>query len=215
MGKNYLCMQNAYPMATLKDRLIKWKETRSTWQKVTDILFWLLLVLLIIPGPRKVIATGVNKAFLQVKTPGLIDEADREIISDLEYGWTLAWDRNEPFYFSHTRDEVVFLNFWATWCPPCVAELPEIQELYEKWGDKVLFMLVTNEDPEVVKAFMEKHGYVMPVFYSGIGLPQTLEHGSLPTTFIISRDGEIASKKKGAAKWNSRATEKIFEELLK
>jgi thiol-disulfide isomerase/thioredoxin len=202
-------------MATLKERLIKWKETRSVWQKVTDILFWLLLVLLIIPGPRKVIATGVNKVFLQVKTPGLIPE--EEIINDLEYGWVLAWDKNEPFYFSNSRNEVVFLNFWATWCPPCVAELPEIKELYEKWGDKVLFMLVSNEDPEVVKAFMEKHDYVLPVFYMdrSIKIPQTLEHGSLPTTFIISREGEIASKKKGAAKWNSRATERIFEELLK
>ena len=209
--------QNTHPMATIKERLIKWKETRSVWQKVTDILFWLLLILLIIPGPRKVIATGVNKVFLQVKTPGLEKEEDQEYISDLEYGWVLAWDKNKPFYFSNTRDEVVFLNFWATWCPPCVAELPEIQKLYEKYGDKVVFMLVANESPEVVKAFMDKHGYVMPVFYSqsGIDMPQVLEHSSLPTTFIISREGKVVSRKKGAAKWNSRATEKIFEGLLK
>ena len=202
-------------MSTIKERLIKWKETRSVWQKVTDILFWLLLVLLIIPGPRKIIATGVNKVFLQVKTPGIIQEENQEFISDLEYGWVLAWDESEPFYFSHTRDEVVFLNFWATWCPPCVAELPEIQKLYEKYGDKVVFMLVSNEEPEVVKAFMEKHGYVLPVFYNGPGMPSTLEHASLPTTFIISRDGKVVTRKKGAAKWNSKATEKIFEELLK
>ena len=203
------------PMATIKERLIKWKETRSVWQKSTDILFWLLLVLLIIPGPRKVIATGVNKAFLLVKTPGLEKEENQEYISDLEYGWVLAWDQDEPFYFSRTMNEVVFLNFWATWCPPCVAELPEIQKLYEKWGDKVFFMLVTNEKPEVVKAFMEKHGYVLPVFYIGTEIPETLAHSSLPTTFIINKDGKVMTRKKGAANWNSRATEKIFEELLK
>ena len=209
--------QNAHPMSTIKERLIKWKETRSVWQKVTDILFWLLLILLIIPGPRKVISIGVNKVFLQVKTPGLEKEENQEYISDLEYGWVLAWDKNEPFYFSHTRDEVVFLNFWATWCSPCVAELPEIQKLYEKYGDKLVFMLVTNESPEVVKAFMDKHGYMLPVFYSqaGIGMPQVLEHSSLPTTFIISREGKVVTRKKGAAKWNSKATEKIFEGLLK
>jgi len=207
--------QNAHPMSTIKERLVKWKETRSVWQKVTDILFWLLLVLLIIPGPRKVIATGVNKVFLQVKTPGLEKEENQEYITDLEYGWILAWDQNEPFYFSNTQNEVVFLNFWATWCPPCVAELPEIKKLYEKWGDKVVFMLVTNEKPEVVKAFMEKHDYVLPVFYVGTQIPETLAHSSLPTTFIISKDGKVVTRKKGAAKWNSRATEKIFEELLK
>ena len=202
-------------MAKIKERLRKWKETRSGWQKATDILFWLLLVLLIIPGPRKVIATGVNKAFLQMKTPGMLQEENQETISDLDYGWVLAWDQNEPFYFSNTRDEVVFLNFWATWCPPCVAEMPEIQSLYDKWGDQVVFMLVTNENPEVVKAFMDKHGYKIPVFYNGPGMPRVLEHTSLPTTFILSRDGTIKSKKKGAAKWDSKATEKIFEELLR
>jgi thiol-disulfide isomerase/thioredoxin len=202
-------------MTSIKERLIKWKENRSIWQKVTDILFWLLLVLLIVPGPRKVIATGVNKAFLQVKTPGIINEEKQETLTDLDFGWVLAWDHNEPFYFSDARDKVIFLNFWATWCPPCVAELPEIQKLYEKWGDKVFFMLATDESPEVVKAFMEKHGYVMPVFYIGTQPPQVLAHNSLPTTFIISRDGKVVTRKKGAAKWNSKATEKIFEELLK
>ena len=202
-------------MSTIKDRLLKWKETRSLRQKITDILFWVLLILLIIPGPRKIIATGVNKVFLQVKTPGMMQEEKQEYIPDLDYGWILAWDRNEPFFFSNTKSEVVFLNFWATWCPPCVAELPEIAKLYEKWGNKVVFMLVTNESPEVVKAFMEKHGYVLPVFYMASEPPQALAHSSLPTTFIISRDGKVVSRKKGAANWNSRATEKIFEELFK
>lgn len=207
--------ENTHPMATIKERLIKWKEKRSTWQKVTDILFWLLLILLIIPGPRKVIATGVNKVFMQVKTPRLLSEEKQEFISDLDFGWVLAWDENEPFYFSNARDEVIFLNFWATWCSPCVAELPEIQKLYEKWGDKVVFMLVTSESPEVVKAFMEKQGYLMPVFYNASPIPSVLDHTSLPTTFIISRDGKVVTRKTGAARWNSRATEKIFEELLK
>jgi len=207
--------ENVHPMPTIKERLINWKEKRSTWQKVTDILFWLLLILLIVPGPRKVIATAVNKVFMQVKTPGMINEENQEVLSDMDYGWILAWDRDEPFFFSNVRDDVVFLNFWATWCPPCVAELPEIEKLYEKWGDKVVFMLATTESPEVVKAFMDKHGYVLPVFYIGTEPPRKLAHSSLPTTFIIAQDGTIVTRKKGATNWDSRATEKIFEELLK
>ena len=54
-------------MATLKEKFNNWKEKRSRWQKVMDVLFWLLLVLLIVPGPRKVIATNVNRVFLLVK----------------------------------------------------------------------------------------------------------------------------------------------------
>lgn len=202
-------------MATLKERYSKWKEKRSIWQKAGDIFFWIVIILLLVPGPRKAIMTTLNRAFLHVKAPGMIDEDKQERLSDMDYNWLLAWDRNEPFYFSNVREQVIFLNFWATWCPPCVAEMPEIARLYEQYGDKVAFMLVTNENPEVVKAFMEKHGYVLPVFYMGTNPPEILNHRGLPTTYILSRDGHVVSKKTGAANWDSRATKKIFEELLK
>lgn len=112
--------------------------------------------------------------------------------------------------------KIVMLNFWATWCPPCVAEMHEIQSLYERWGEKVAFMLVTNEKPDVVKPFMEKHNYLMPVFYlTGTAPPEALSFKALPTTFIISKNGKVVCRKTGAANWDSMATDKIFEELLK
>jgi thiol-disulfide isomerase/thioredoxin len=203
-------------MASIKDRFIKWKENRSTWQKVGDILFWVLIILFLIPGPRKAILTTLNRVVLNVKVPRTMAAEKQQMLTDLDYNWLLAWDQNEPYYFSNTRDEVVFLSFWATWCPPCVAELPEIQSLYDRWGDKVVFMLVTNESPEVVKPFMEKNDYLMPVFYlAGSPPPDPLAFKAFPTTFIISSDGHVVSRKTGAANWDSRATDRIFEELLK
>jgi len=203
-------------MAKIKERYAKWKENRSIWQKTGDILFWILIILFLIPGPRKAILTTLNRATLNVKTPKMMSEEKQGILTDLDYNWLLAWDWNEPFYFSNIRDEVVFLNFWATWCPPCVAEMSEIQSLYEKWGDRVAFMLVTTEKPEVVKAFMEKNDYLMPVFYmAGQQPPSPLSFTAFPTTFIISKKGEVVTRKTGSANWDSKATEKIFEELLK
>lgn len=203
-------------MATIKERFTNWKEKRSIWQKIGDILFWILILMLLIPGPRKAILTNVNRIVLNVKSPKIMSEEKQETLSDLDYSWVLAWDRNEPFYFSVCRNEVVFLNFWATWCPPCVAEMPEIQSLYAKWGEKVFFILVTNEKPEVVKPFMEKNGYQMPVFYmAGEQPPEALSFSGFPTTFIIGKDGKVVTRKTGAANWDSKATEKIFEELLR
>ena len=203
-------------MANIKDRFNRWKEKRSTWQKAGDILFWLLIILFLIPGPRKAILTTLNRAVLHVKAPRMMKEEDQRQLTDMDYNWTLAWDQDEPFYFSKAQDEVVFLNFWATWCPPCVAELPEIQSLYDRWGDEVYFMLVTNENPDVVKAFMEKNDYQMPVFYmAGFPPPDALSFRAFPTSFIISRDGHVVVRKTGAVNWDSRATDKIFEELLK
>lgn len=202
-------------MPTLKERFTKWKEKRSLWQKAGDIFFWVLIILLLVPGPRKAILTTLNRAVLHVKAPRMIDEENQAKLSDMDYNWVLAWNESEPFYFSDLRNQVILLNYWATWCPPCVAEMPELQSLYQKYGDRVAFVLVTSDKPETVKAFMEKNEYVMPVMYLASNPPEELAYRALPTTYIISREGDVVSKKTGAANWDSRATEKILDELLR
>ncbi len=207
--------ENVPPMATIKEKLRKWKETRSVLQKTGDVMFWVLLVLLILPGPRKVIVTNVNRVLLQVKNPGIKSEDKQITLTDQDYNWVVGTSLAEPMYMSDLRGEVIFLNFWATWCPPCVAELPEIQKVYEKYGHEVAFVLIANQEPEVVEAFMEKHGYSFPVMYPGPKLPQVFQSPSVPTTYIISREGKIVTKKTGAVNWDSKATDRMFEELLR
>jgi thiol-disulfide isomerase/thioredoxin len=202
-------------MAKLKERFEKWKTTRSLWQKFGDVFFWLMLILLILPGPRKVITTTVNRVALLVKTPGLYS-ADKQIeVEEQDYQWVLRNADGEAVYLDAYKGKVVFLNFWATWCPPCVAELPEIEKAYEKHGDQVVFLLVSGEDPEKVLSFQEKYGYDLPVYFPATAVPEIFESPSIPTTFIISPEGKIVSKKKGAVNWDSRATERIFTGLLK
>ena len=202
-------------MATLKERLDKWKETRSFWKKAGDVTFWILLVLLIIPGPRKAIVTTVNRVVLQVKSPGIMSEAKQVHLSDTDFNWALHDRDGKPVSMQSLQGEVVFLNFWATWCPPCVAELPEIQRAWEKHGESVAFLLVTTQEPSVVEAFMEKHGYDLPVVYTRTPPPAVFEHRSIPTTYIISKEGKIVVKKSGAINWDSRGTDRVFKQLVR
>jgi hypothetical protein len=92
--------------------------------------------------------------------------------------------------------------------------MPEIQKLYDAYGDRVLFLLVSAESPGKVQNFMEMRGYELPAHFGGRNLPDALSVRSIPTTFIISKDGKIVSKKIGAANWDSKATRKVFDELL-
>lgn len=202
-------------MATLKERLIKWNRTRTVWQKAGDVLFWILLVLLILPGPRKAISTTVNRVVLLLKSPGLIDEKKQDVLSENDYNWVLTDADGNPLLLRELKGRVVFLNFWATWCPPCMAELPEIQKAYHEHGDSVAFLLVTDQDPADVETFLEKHGYDLPVTYSGSPAPLLFNHRSIPTTYIISREGRIAVKKTGAVNWDSRGTDRVFRQLLR
>ena len=202
-------------MATIKERFTKWKESRSTGQKIGDIFFWVLLILLIIPGPRRVISTSINRIVLNIKNPAMMDEGKQISLTESDYNWVLISNEGERVDFSQFKNKAVFLNFWATWCPPCVAELPEIQKAWEKHGESVDFLLVTNQEPALVEAFMDKHGYTVPVHYTGSQEPSVFQHSSIPTTYILSPEGKIVVNKKGAVNWDSKGTDRIFEYLLR
>ena len=116
--------------------------------------------------------------------------------------------------FSSLNEKPVFLNFWATWCPPCVAEMPGIIELHEKYKNEVNFILVSNESAEKVLSFAKKHNFDEDLFYQNTSLPAIFSSQSIPTTFIISREGMVVVSEKGAARWNSSRTEEVIKKLI-
>ncbi|MFZ5939505.1 MAG: TlpA family protein disulfide reductase [Bacteroidota bacterium] len=200
-------------MKSVKERYEKWKQ-RTVWQKGGDIVFWAFLILLLLPPTRKPIATAVNQLFLHVRKPSAVHTDMQQILSasDLQFG--LSDSQGQLSRLQEYKGEVIFLNFWATWCPPCRAEFPGIEELYAAYGSEVRFMLVTQEDAATVQSFMNEKAYRAPVYFQQTSLPPALEVSSIPTTFIISRDGRIAGKFTGAMDWNSRSTRKMLDELL-
>jgi hypothetical protein len=93
--------------------------------------------------------------------------------------------------------------------------MPEIEKSFQKYGDDVAFLLVTSQDPAVVESFLEKHTLQLPVYYQVASPPGILEYGSIPTTFIISREGKIVLRKTGAVNWDSKRTDRILEKLIR
>lgn len=96
--------------------------------------------------------------------------------------------------------QVVFVNFWGTYCPPCVAELPELQEVYDELKDDGLVIIGLNaeEKPEKVKAFTEEKGITFPVVISDDATVNAifgLKH--MPTTWFIDKNGVLRGKIEG------------------
>ena len=107
---------------------------------------------------------------------------------------------------SKLKGQVVFLNFWATWCPPCREEMPSMQRLYAKLPkDKFEMIALFNKDePAAVKNFIAKLGITIPILsdeYNFAGAKYGLT--GLPETFIIDKQGIIREKIIGAAEWDS------------
>lgn len=176
-----------------------------------DVIFIVLVVLMLIPSTRKELS-----AFLIRTTslpPASLDEQDRYIINNQTRSWILYDYEGNVYEFDDFKNKPIFLNMWATWCPPCVAELPAILELYQANKQTANFILVSNESPPIVMEFAQKHGYTDLPFYYTTTTPVDFESQSIPTTFIVSKEGKVMLKKKGAARWNSDKTVKLLKQL--
>ncbi len=176
----------------------------------SNILFILVLLLLLIPQTRKPIQVTLNR--LIAFSPSEISEENREMLED--YAWRLQDLDGEMHYFGEAEGEVVLVNFWATWCPPCIAEMPSFQKLYDDYGNKVKFYFVSSEEKERLQPFLEKKGYELPVYQPLSATPEKMRSNSLPTTYLISKTGELVVDKKGAANWNDDNFRKLLDELL-
>jgi len=188
-------------------------KKRKPFSIATDILFWGLIILLIIPSTR----VPVSAFFIRLTSfaPSKLSADKQYFLSDNARRWAIADMPGKTVNFSDLMDKPVFVNLWATWCPPCRAELPGIQELYEQYKDKVHFLLLSDEPPSKVKAFALEHHYENMPFYRYRYVPEDFSSKSIPSTFIISKEGKVILAKKGAARWDSGKIKKLLDNLIR
>lgn len=131
-----------------------------------------------------------------------------------DYNWKLVDIDGRLLDFNDIQGQVILVNFWATWCPPCVAEMPELQKLYDDYNADVTFVFVTNDGVEKVNGFLNKNGYTLPVYFENTRTPDVLASKYLPTTYLIDKNGSIRVSKTGAAAWNSEKTRSLIATML-
>lgn len=176
----------------------------------SNILFGVFLILLIIPQTRMPIQVFVQR--LISFSPSETSEKKRETLED--YHWPMLTLEREQKNLAASKNRVALINMWATWCPPCVAEMPSMQKLYDDYGDQVDFYFITTDDLARIDKFMTKNDYDLPIYLQTHDAPQKLESSLLPTTFVISKSGQIVVRETGSADWNSKKTRKLLDNLL-
>lgn len=182
--------------------------------KLSNILFIALIVLFIIPQTRAFIQVNLQKLIVAVSPfgPEAIAKKDQVVLTPFDYKLSTldGVAINNPV----GKGKVTFISYWATWCPPCIAEIPSLEELYNDYGNKINFLFITNEDPERVKRFLDKKELNIPAVLPRMDIPEPLFERSIPTNYVIDKMGSIVLKEQGAADWNSQEVRDLLDALL-
>ncbi|TBW26395.1 TlpA disulfide reductase family protein [Gramella sp. KN1008] len=133
---------------------------------------------------------------------------------DASYDLNLKDENGNLISLSQFEGKVIFMNFWATWCPPCVAEMPAINKLHNDLGDEVVFvMLSMDNDFEKAISYKNRKEYGLPVYTQVGPMPQIYHSSALPTTFVIDTKGKLVLTHKGMADYDTKEFRNFLKSL--
>ena len=187
---------------------------------LTATMMVFVVVMLVSPNFKGVILQGLMRiGFFQPDVSTKNEKVPNSKISQEEKSEVLFKDETgNVIELSDLKGKVVFINFWATWCPPCIAEMPSINKLQEKFKDNEDFIvLMVDADNQLDKSikFMSKRNYNLKVFTPASQIPTDLLGNALPSTVILNKKGKTVFKHEGGADYTNQEFIKFLETLLK
>lgn len=190
------------------NKIVLW--LKKNWLTTILILFTAAIVLF--PNVKawmlqQAIATGVFNAS--------IDDKDTSIIDNGTFLYTDLAGRQAST--ESLKGKVVFVNFWASWCPPCIAEMPSLNNLYEQFknDDRFVFLFITQDtDPGKAIAYLKKSNFNLPVYTLTGNINPAMYSGTLPTTIVLNKQGEMVFHQQGIAGYNTEQFKQQLKNLL-
>ena len=123
----------------------------------------------------------------------------------------------EAVNISSLKGKVVLINFWATWCPPCIKEMPSLQALYNNYqsNPNVEFLVVeVDNKPDLAKKFVEDNKFTFPIYSPASSIPSTYLGQAIPTTLVLDKTGAIAYRHEGMSDFMDTNFVNLFEGIL-
>ncbi len=177
-----------------------------------NLIYLVLLIILGIIAFVPSVRTFLKDTFLPVaavEDAVMVDESDYDVVLK---GINVPDTNLKNF----RNKNVVFLNFWGTWCAPCREEWPTIQKLYEARKDKVDFVLIAMMDKEEsVRKFMKDNNYTAPVYIAESPINGKILPKVYPTTFLLDKNGRILMKETSSKDWNSNSVLKFIDNVTR
>ena len=200
------------------NKALNWLNSHRDIVKYTTKIGAVILIifgLMMFSGKLNTISNYMSPSQRQVSTNQAENSDD-----SVNYGNALLNQDDKPISLADYHGKVVFLNFWATWCPPCQREMPEIQKLSEKYQNSEDIAILTvvmpggqEMDAAGIKKFLKEKGFTMLVIFDDGRLSSSFQITSLPTTYMFDRDGNVYGSVVGQL--SSDMMENIIDRTLK
>lgn len=194
------------------------KETsskKSVLNKVWNVVFFALLILFVFSTDakswvlRQLVSVGLFNAKIEKEVHG------RPLPAAPAFSFSDA--KGQTMSTADLEGKVVFINFWATWCPPCRAEMPSLNALYNEFkeDDRFVFLFI-NEDDDRSKAvtYLKESGFTVPLVTRAGSVPGEFYSGTLPTTLVLDKEGVVVLKHEGVAGYNTPRFKQQLKDLL-
>lgn len=188
---------------------MNWKTPKKA--AIKNIAFIAFLALLLFSPLGTFVKVQLSR--LLAFSPTTIPATEQKKLST--YQWQLINNNGKTVSLEEFKGKIIFINFWATWCPPCIAEMPGLQKLYSDYQDKIVFLFVTTDSFEKANAFLIRENLILPIFQSVSNPPLEMESSTIPATYLIDQQTNVVLGKVGAADWNSDSFRKKLDDLLK
>ena len=167
----------------------------------------------------KTIAIKYVQEIMEKPELSIPDPEEMEVTTiDFESNMLLFKDlEGNEFSLRNFENKVLFINYWATWCNPCLAEMPSMAELYNQYkeNNNIVFLYLSKEDADTIIDYIPKDESLgqLPI-YKVVTDDDLFSTRGIPTTFIVNRNGEIVVKDVGSAAWNDQSVVDYLDKLL-
>jgi thiol-disulfide isomerase/thioredoxin len=188
----------------------------KTWLRKNWFTFLMVLSLVVLT----VSPSAKSWVMQQLLSTGVFNvDINKESVSNTPANTSFSFTNSQGIVTSTAslKGKVVFINFWASWCPPCRAEMPSLNELYNKLKDDDRFVfLFINEDDDNMKAkkYLDKSRYDIPLLRRSGNVPSEIFNGTLPTSVVLNKEGKIVFHHTGMAGYNTDHFIQQLKELL-
>jgi thiol-disulfide isomerase/thioredoxin len=180
---------------------MQWKKEIRSWALMLGafaILYFTGLMTPIMGGLQSMLlSTGLIKP--------TIGHSEREN-EDFDFSGQFLDVNGDRVGLSQLQGKTIFINLWATWCPPCRAEMPHIEQLFQKLGDReniAFLMIALDDDFQKSTRFVQDKGFSFPVVHAAYGLNPSLQSQAIPTTLVVSPEGKVVFYQEGMSNFDT------------